>query len=76
MPPWYQRAINLIGQPVGISLVDGTGVSGVLCKIERGQIYIMQYLYQTQYATMHYRFDQIQNVTPYPGCSPQPGPYF
>ncbi|MGE5704597.1 MAG: hypothetical protein ACM32O_18875 [Clostridia bacterium] len=72
MPPWLQRAMYLIGQPVGVSLMDGTGTSGVLCKIERGQVYLMEYLYQTQYAMKHYRFDQIRDITSFPGCSPAP----
>ena len=29
--PWQQKISYLIGQPVGISLTNGQGTSGVLC---------------------------------------------
>lgn len=73
--PWYQKAMALIGQPVGISLADGTGVSGILCSMSNGQVYVMEYLYRTQFATKHYAFDQIQDINPYPGCA-MPRPYY
>ena len=83
MPPWQQQVQYLIGQPVGISLINGQGVSGVLCNVDHRQrvVYIMTYLYQSQYATKHYRFDEIQDITPFPGCyapspHPQPGPFY
>lgn len=70
--PWQQRIAYLIGQPVGVSLRNGQGVSGILCSISNGEIFLMEYLYHTQFATKHYRFDEIQDVLPYPGCFPQP----
>jgi len=79
MPPWLQRATRLIGQPVGVSLMNGQGVSGVLCSISNGEVYIMEYLYHTQFATKHYSFDEIQDIRPYPGCAmpgPPPGPFY
>jgi hypothetical protein len=76
MPPWLQQAAYLIGRPVGISLADGRGVSGILCNIDYTQrlVYVLEYLYASQYATKHYQFDEIQGVTSFPGCSPQPTP--
>ncbi len=54
--PWQQRIRYLTGQPVGISLVNGQGASGVLCQIGTERIYVLQYLYHSQFATMQYTF--------------------
>ena len=70
--PWQQNLWSYLNKPEGVSLADGTGVSGVLCSYDNNQIYIMQYLYHTQFATMHYPYSQIQNVIPFPPCQ-QPG---
>lgn len=66
--PWQNDLSYLINQPVGVSLTNGQGVSGVLCDVKDGTLYLLQYLYQTQFATMQYPLGQIQNVTPFPGC--------
>lgn len=66
--PWQQNLWSLINKPVGVSLADGTGVSGVLCSYDHEQIYLLQYLYHSQFATMHYSYDQIQNILPFPAC--------
>ncbi len=66
--PWRTNLPYLINQPVGVSLTNGQGVSGVLCSVEHGTVYLLEYLYQTQYATKQYPFNQIQNITPFPGC--------
>lgn len=74
---WQLRLPSLIHQPVGVSLAEGTGVSGILCGFDFGSIYLLEYLYQSQFATKHYFFSQIQDITPFPGCSPNPfGPLF
>ncbi|OPH51981.1 hypothetical protein BC351_33915 [Paenibacillus ferrarius] len=65
------KAHAWIGRPVGVSLKDGTGTSGILCNIQSGSIYVIEYLYHTQFATKHYRLDQIQDILPFPHC-PQP----
>ena len=70
-----QKANSLIGRPVGISLKNGTGVAGVICSVQGGEVYVMQYLYQKQFATFHYPFNQIQDLNPYPSCQ-QFGPYY
>lgn len=67
------KAYAWIGRPVGVSLMDGTGVSGILCSIKGGSIYVIEYLYHTQFATKHYAFNQIQDILPFPQC-PQPQP--
>ncbi|WP_376768164.1 hypothetical protein [Paenibacillus alginolyticus] len=41
--------------------MDGTGVSGILCNIQGGSIYLIEYLYHTQFATKHYAFNQIRD---------------
>ncbi|GMK48151.1 hypothetical protein PghCCS26_52810 [Paenibacillus glycanilyticus] len=63
-----QKAMMLIGRPVGISLRNGQGVSGVICNVQGGQVYIMQYMYATQFATFHYSFNDINDILPYPAC--------
>lgn len=35
----------LINKPVGVSLTDGTGVSGILCSITHNEIYLMKYFW-------------------------------
>jgi hypothetical protein len=67
------KAYAWIGSPVGVSLMDGTGVSGILCSIHGGSIYLIEYLYHTQFATKHYGFNQIRDILPFPQC-PQPQP--
>lgn len=75
--PWQLRLPFLIHQPVGVSLVNGQGVSGILCGFDHGSIYLMEYLYQSQFATKHYSYAQIQNITPFPPCGPNPvGPLY
>nr|WP_240763199.1 hypothetical protein [Paenibacillus thalictri] len=69
-----QKARSLIGRPVGVSLKNGQGVSGVLCSVESGQIFMMQYLYHTQFATFHYAFQDIADILPFPAC--QYGPLY
>ncbi|CAM3256064.1 hypothetical protein PALU110988_11770 [Paenibacillus lupini] len=63
-----QKAMMMIGRPVGISLRNGQGVSGVICSVQGGEVYIMQYMYATQFATFHYSFNDINDILPYPGC--------
>ncbi|OLO25699.1 hypothetical protein BTR23_24305 [Alkalihalophilus pseudofirmus] len=63
-----QKALGLIGQPVGISLKNGQGVSGVLCSVGNGEVYLMQYLYASQFATFHYPFNNIQDIHAFPPC--------
>jgi len=66
--PWQQKLQFLINQPVGVSLINGQGVSGILCNIDNGEIYLLEYLYQAQFATKHYSFSQIQDINPFPPC--------
>jgi len=73
---WYSKAQGLIGQPVGVSLVNGQGVTGVLCSITGGNLVVQEYLYQSQFATKQYPLNTIQDVNPFPGCSIPGGPLF
>lgn len=63
-----QKALSLLGKSVGISLRNGQGVSGVLCSVLGGEVYIIQYLYASQFATFHYPFQEIADILPYPSC--------
>lgn len=73
--PWQQKLPFLLHQPVGVSFINGQGVSGILCGAHNGEIYLLQYLYQSQFATKHYPFYQIQDITPFPSCY-TPGPLY
>lgn len=67
-PSVAQKASMLIGKPVGISLANGQGVSGVLCSIENGEIFVLQYLYAFQFATFHYALQDVKDILPFPPC--------
>lgn len=71
---WTHKVPYLLGKPVGISLTNGQGVSGVLCSVHGGEVYVMEYLYHTQFATKHYPVNQIQDIHPFPGCYMPPPP--
>jgi hypothetical protein len=58
----------LIGRPVGISFRDGRGTSGVLCDVGKNEVYILEYLYQKQFATKHYNFNEIDDINGFPPC--------
>ena len=58
----------LINQPVGVSLRNGQGVSGILCRVTNREIYLLEYLYHSQFATKHYPLSQIQNIYKFPRC--------
>ncbi len=66
--PWQLNLPYLVNKPVGVSLANGQGVSGILCNVANGEIYLLEYLYHTQFATKHYKFDEIQDILPFPGC--------
>ncbi|MFD1954999.1 hypothetical protein ACFSL6_12680 [Paenibacillus thailandensis] len=69
-PVWHSKALTLIGKPVGMSMADGTGVSGILCNVEKEQVVIMQYLYHSQFASKRYPFQSVRDIYPFPGCTP------
>lgn len=70
--PWQTMLPYLMNQNVGVSLVNGQGVAGKLCSYDTNGIYLLEYLYQSQFATKHYLYGQIQNITAYPSCNPTP----
>jgi hypothetical protein len=72
-PSLHQKARSLLGQPVGISLRNGQGVTGVLCEMHGNEIFVLQYLYQSQFATFHYPFNEIQDIHGFPRCRPSGG---
>ena len=61
----------LIGRPIGISFINGQGTSGVLCSAHDGQLYVYEYLYQSQFAMKHYDYRQIQDIHAFPNCPHQ-----
>lgn len=71
--PWQNKIRFLIGQPIGISLSNGQGTSGVLCGVSGGKLLVVEYLYQSQFALKQYDFYMIQDINGYPPCqNPQP----
>lgn len=74
MLPWQTMLPYLRNQYVGVSLSNGQGVDGKLCSYDSNSIYLLEYLYQQQFATKQYRYNEIQNITPYPSC--QQGPLY
>lgn len=69
--PWQQKIAYLIGQPVGVSLVNGQGTSGILCGVSNGKLLVYEYLYQAQFALKQYDFFMISDVNGFPPSSPQ-----
>lgn len=70
--PWQSNLPYLMNNPVGVSLANGQGVSGILWGADNDNVYLLEYLYQSQFATKHYTYNQIQNITPFPACAPVP----
>jgi hypothetical protein len=69
MPPSVEKkAKSLVGRPVGISLKNGQGISGVICSADTNQVFVLQYLYAFQFATFHYNFQDINDILPFPPC--------
>lgn len=68
--PWQMKAASLMGSPVGVSMQNGTGTSGILCGVENGELLLMEYLYHTQFALKHYPVYTIADVNPFPTCVP------
>ncbi|OEH53140.1 hypothetical protein AQ616_17830 [Oceanobacillus sp. E9] len=69
--PWYQKIRFLINQPVGISLTNGQGTSGILCGTSDDKLLVIEYLYQSQFALKQYDFYMIQDVNGFPSCHSQ-----
>ena len=68
---WQQKIRSLIGHPVGISLANGQGTSGVLCGTDGGKLFVIEYLYQTQFALKQYEFYIIKDINGFPPCHNQ-----
>ncbi len=73
--PWQLKLPFLMNKPVGVSLANGQGVSGILCQVDGNSIYLLEYLYQSQFATRHYSYSEIQDINPFPACY-TPGPLY
>ncbi len=69
--PWQQKIPFLINQPIGVSLMNGQGTSGVLCGTSGGKLLVMEYLYHTQFALKQYDFYMIQDINGFPPCRQQ-----
>ncbi|GLY12400.1 hypothetical protein [Bacillus badius] len=66
--PWQNKVRRLIGQPVGISFANGQGTSGILCRVAGGKVFVIEYLYKTQFALKQYDYRLIQDINEFPPC--------
>lgn len=66
---WIQQVYFMIGLPIGISLSDGTGTSGILCNVENEIVYLLEYMYRDQFALKKYPFHMIQDIHQFPSCN-------
>lgn len=69
--PWQQKVQYLIGQPIGVSFVNGQGTSGILCGGSDGKLLVIEYLYQSQFALKQYDSYSIQDIHGFPPCPNQ-----
>ncbi|MGW9018468.1 hypothetical protein [Priestia megaterium] len=69
--PWQQKINYLIGRPVGISLTNGQGTSGILCGISGTKILVIEYMYQAQFSLKQYDAFMIQDINGFPPCHNQ-----
>jgi hypothetical protein len=65
---WQQKIRYLLGQPIGISFINGQGSSGILCGTSGEKLLVMEYLYQAQFALKQYDFYMIQDIHGFPAC--------
>lgn len=63
-----QKAMALVGRPAGLSMRSGQGVTGVICGVQGGEVFVMQYLYAHQFATFHYPIQDVSYIWPFPNC--------
>ncbi|WP_153731793.1 hypothetical protein [Sporosarcina obsidiansis] len=68
---WQQKVYYLIGQPIGVSFMNGQGTTGILCGISDGKLQIIEYLYQVQFALKQYDLYTIQDINEFPLCPNQ-----
>nr|WP_240951790.1 hypothetical protein [Bacillus sp. RO2] len=57
--------------PIGVSFVDETETSGVLCGTFNRKLLVLEYLYHGQFALKQYDVIRIQDIHGYPTCSGQ-----
>ena len=67
--PWQQKIPYLINQPVGVSLTNGQGTSGVLCGVSDGKLLLYEYLYQAQFALKQYDLRMVRDINGFPPCN-------
>ncbi|KHF39147.1 hypothetical protein [Halalkalibacter okhensis] len=65
---WQRKISHLMGQPIGVSFTNGQGASGILCDANGGQLYLMEYMYHSQFALKHYDYQMIQDINGFPPC--------
>ncbi|AYA74247.1 hypothetical protein DOE78_01585 [Bacillus sp. Y1] len=73
--PWQLKLQYLIGQPIGVSFVNGQGTSGILCGVSNGKLLVIEYLYQAQFALKQYDTQTIQDIHGFPLCPNQQRQY-
>jgi len=67
--PWQRKIRRLYNMPVGVSFINGRGTSGILCGAQSGELYILEYICQDQFALKRYDFNEIDDINPFPPCN-------
>ncbi|WP_126429004.1 hypothetical protein [Brevibacillus marinus] len=63
-----QQALRLVGRPVGITKRDGTGVSGVLCRVGNNNLFVLVFLVGDVFPLIRIPINQIRAIRRFPAC--------
>lgn len=63
-----QRALRLVGRPVGITKRDGTGVSGVLCRVGTLNLFVLVFLIDDIFPLIRVPINQVRSIRSFPAC--------
>ncbi|UOF88853.1 hypothetical protein LSG31_12975 [Fodinisporobacter ferrooxydans] len=63
-----QKALRLIGKPVGITFKNGTGTSGVLCRVGTQRIFVIVFQIGNFFPLKHFRINRIHEIRKFPNC--------
>jgi|GEM_PF-5604779 len=61
-----KKASRLIGKPVGVTRLDGTGVHGVLCKVSRKNIFLLVFIIDNIFSLDRIRLNEIKAIRKFP----------
>lgn len=64
--PWQQKIGYSIGPPMGGSFMDSAGTSWILCGVSDGRLFVIECLYQRQFALKQYEIYTLQDINEFP----------